>query len=258
MKEQNSAGLHWISHNPEDLSEEVSVTVLLSETLAAYIGTSWFHTPRADLCCWSAGSGSLTQMRWRVVVSGLAWCIWPHWCWVFAMLFLDCRGAFELCVPVRNWSELQADRCFFFWETVTSLRGSVLPDQKAVRAEVGKLKFWVKMWLHLSAIFSTVENRHMWKLSQLWEQTISLSWVVRAITPLPQLFLLFSELSLVFHLWMKRDLAYLEKRNSETLSSKTLWNYFVEAFVLSLQKKWVSSAAVHLESLQIRVILQRH
>lgn len=147
---------------------------------------------------------------------------------------------------------------FFFWETVTSLRGSLLPDQKAVRAEVGKLKSWVKMWLHLSAIFSTVENRHMWKLSQLWEQTISLSWVVRAITPLPQLFLLFSELSLVFHLWMKRDLAYLENRSSETLSSKTLWNYFVEAFVLSLQKKWVSSAAVHLESLQIRVILQRH
>lgn len=73
VKEQSSAGLPWISPNPEDLSKEVSVTVLLSETVAAYMGTSWFHIPRADLCCWSACSGSLTQMSWRVVVSDLDW-----------------------------------------------------------------------------------------------------------------------------------------------------------------------------------------
>lgn len=169
MQEQNSAGLPWISPNPGDLSKEVSVTVLLSETGCLH-GTS---------CC------TFQEMTFAARVDVRAhwhrwgeecWCqVWLDafslWYWVFAMLFLGCRGEFEICVSVRNYLEWASGwQALFFLGTVTSLK-EVLPNQgRLVRAEVGKFKSWAEMWLH-SGVFSPVENRHTCQLSQLWKQT---------------------------------------------------------------------------------------
>lgn len=100
MKEKNSAGLHWISPNSENLSKEVSVTVLLWNWQPTWY--QLIHIPRDDLCCWVH-----VQAHWHTW-GEIWWCqVWhlAPLVLMFAMLFLGCRAEFEICVPVINYLE---------------------------------------------------------------------------------------------------------------------------------------------------------
>lgn len=181
--------------------------------------------------------------RW---VSGLAWHTQPCWCWVFATLCLDCRGQFELCVPVRNYLEWVSG-----WWVISSWQQKFLRWVLSCQFKWLGWSLWcscqnwgrtrwnlwgeIEMWLCLSGTFSNYKNQvHVEAFSAMEENLLVLAGMSE-LSPcsLYPSFCFSTILSFFIFEW--RETLCISKRGAQSLFpfpayEIILWNLFFYPF----------------------------